>query len=154
MRIAFALLLSSLASTAQIRFEEVAQKAGLKFRLNNGATGGFHQIELMPGGVGAIDFNRDGCMDVFFTNGAASPSLDKRNPEFHNRLFRNNCNGTFTDVTSQAGLQGEGYSMAVAIADYDNDGFPDIFAAGVARNTLYPKRGKGRFWGRRCKGRV
>src|ERR1700730_6414774 len=112
MRIAFALLLSSLASTAQIRFEDVAQKAGLKFRLNNGATGGFHQIELMPGGVGAIDFNRDGCMDVFFTNGATSPSLDKSRPEFHNRLFQNDCKGHFLDITDRAGVAGNGYSMA------------------------------------------
>jgi hypothetical protein len=130
---------------AQIRFEDVSEKAGLHFVLGNGATGGFHQIELMPGGVAAIDFNRDGCMDIFFTNGAASPSLDKTKPEFHNRLFRNNCNGTFTDVTEHAGVAGYGYSMAVAVGDYNNDGFPDIFVAGVDRNILYRNRGDGTF---------
>ncbi|MGB6946988.1 MAG: CRTAC1 family protein [Bryobacteraceae bacterium] len=139
------LLLSSLALGAQIRFEDIAEKAGLKFTLNNGASGGFHQIELMPGGVGVIDFNRDGCMDIFFTNGAASPSLDKSQPEFHNRLFQNDCKGHFTDVTDRAGLAGSGYSMAVAIADYDNDGFPDIFVAGVDRNILYHNQGDGTF---------
>ncbi len=148
-----ALLLVALGgwpATAQIRFEDVAEKAGLHFVLNNGATGGFHQIELMPGGVAAIDFNRDGCMDIFFTNGATSPSavsqtMDKTKPEFQNRLFRNNCNGTFTDVTAHAGLAGYGYSMAVAVADYNNDGFPDIFVAGVDRNILYRNRGDGTF---------
>lgn len=144
MRLRAFLLLPALL-TGQIRFKDATVASGLRFELHNGASGGFHQIELMPGGVGVLDFNRDGCMDVFFTNGAASPSLDKRNPEFHNRLFRNNCNGTFTDVTAEAGLRGEGYSMAVAIADYDNDGFPDIFVAGVDRNILYHNRGNGVF---------
>jgi hypothetical protein len=129
----------------QIRFEDVAAKAGLHFQLNNGAAGGYHQIELMPGGVAALDFNRDGCMDLFFANGAASPSLDKSKPEFHNRLFRNNCDGTFTDVTERAGVGGYGYSMAVAVGDYDNDGYPDIFVAGVDRNILYHNQGDGTF---------
>ena len=142
----WALLFSVLLpAAAQIRFQDVAQDAGLKFTLNNGASGGFHQIELMPGGVGVIDFNRDGCMDVFFTNGAASPSMDKSKPEFHNRLFQNDCKGHFTDVTDRAGLAGIGYSMAVAIADYDNDGFPDIFVAGVDHNILYHNLGNGTF---------
>jgi len=130
---------------AQIRFEDVAGRSGLHFQLKNGAAGEYHQIELMPGGVAVLDFDRDGCMDIFFTNGAASPSLDKSKPEFHNRLFRNNCDGTFTDVTERAGLAGFGYSMAVAVGDYDNDGFPDIFVAGVDRNILYHNQGDGTF---------
>src|SRR5262249_34337795 len=93
----------------------------------------------------AIDFNRDGCMDIFFTNGATSPSLEKTKPEFHNKLFQNDCKGHFTDVTARAGLAGAGYSMAVAVAGYDNDGYPDIFVAGVARNLLYRKLGNGTF---------
>jgi hypothetical protein len=129
----------------QIRFEEIAQKAGLRFQLRNAADGRYHQIELMVGGVAALDFNSDGCMDVFFTNGAAIPSLLKTGPEFHNRLFRNNCDLTFTDVTDQAGVAGEGYSMAVATGDFDNDGFTDIFVAGVNRNILYRNLGNGRF---------
>ena len=145
MRTALALLIAAFGSNAQIRFEDVAQKAGLKFQLNNGAAGGFHQIELMPGGVAAIDFNRDGCMDVFFTNGALTPSLDKSKPEFYNRLFQNDCRGHFIDVTGRAGVAGSGYSMAVAVADYDNDGFPDIFVAGVDRNILYHNLGNGTF---------
>jgi len=141
----FALALVPLLLSAQIRFEDVAQRAGIAFKLNNGAAGQAHQIELMPGGVAALDFNNDGCMDIFFTNGAMSPSLDKSRPEFHNRLYKNNCDGAFTDVTDRAGVAGYGYSMAVAVADYDNDGFPDIFVAGVDHNILYRNLGNGTF---------
>jgi hypothetical protein len=141
------LLLSAAAADvgAQIRFEDVAAKSGLKFELRNGAIGEFHQPELMLGGVAVLDYNNDGCMDIFFTNGAAMPSLKKTDPQFFNRLFRNNCDGTFTDVTEKAGVAGEGYSMGVAVGDYDNDGYPDIFVAGVNRNVLYHNRGDGTF---------
>ena len=115
------------AAVAQIRFEEIAGKAGLNFRLNNSAAGRFHQVEIMVGGVAAFDFDNDGCTDLFFTNGATIPELRKSGPEFYNRLYRNNCDGTFTDVTARAGVAGEGYSMAVATGDFDNDGLPDIF---------------------------
>jgi enediyne biosynthesis protein E4 len=128
-----------------IRFEDIAPKAGLDFELHNGATGEFHQPELMVGGVGVLDYNNDGCMDIFFTNGAAMPSLKKTGPRYSNRLYRNNCDGTFTDVTVQAGVGGDGYSMGVAIGDYDNDGYPDIFVTGVNRNILYHNRGDGTF---------
>jgi hypothetical protein len=138
-------LLALLPVGAQIRFEEIASRAGLKFELKNGASGGFHQVELMPGGVAVFDYNNDGCMDIFFTNGAALPSQQKTSPAFSNRLFRNNCDLTFTDVTEKAGVAGEGYSMAVAAADYDNDGFTDLFVAGVNRNILYHNRGDGTF---------
>jgi enediyne biosynthesis protein E4 len=130
---------------AQITFEEIAKKAGLNFTLKNAAGGQFHQIELMPGGVAAFDYDNDGCTDIYFTNGAALPSLQKTGPEFSNRLFRNNCDSTFTDVTEKAGVAGEGYSMAVAAGDFNNDGFADLFIAGVNRNILYRNRGDGTF---------
>jgi hypothetical protein len=133
------------ATPPVIRFMEVAAKSGLRFELHNGAEGQFHQIELTSGGVAVLDYDNDGCTDVFFTNGAAIPSLRKTGPEYHNRLFRNNCDMTFTDVTAGAGLSGEGYSTAVAIGDFDNDGNADIFVAGVKRNTLYRNLGNGRF---------
>jgi enediyne biosynthesis protein E4 len=143
---AIALLAAMAAAGAPIRFEEIGQRAGLRFELRNaGAAGRFHQIELMVAGVAAFDFDNDGCSDVFFVNGAAIPSLRKTGPEFHNRLFRNNCNLTFTDVTAEAGVAGEGYSMAAAAADFDNDGFTDLFVAGVNRNILYRNLGNGRF---------
>ena len=137
----------SFAATAPapIRFEEIASKAGLTFQLRNGAAGRFHQVELMPGGVAAFDFDNDACTDLYFTNGASIPGLKKTGPEFFNRLYRNRCDGTFQDVTETAGVAGEGYSMAVATADFDNDGLPDIFVAGVNRNILYRNLGGGRF---------
>ena len=99
----------------------------------------------MVGGVAAFDYDNDGCPDLYFTNGADIPTLRKTGPEYHNRLYRGDCHWKFTDVTARAGVAGEGYSMAVATADYDNDGFTDIFVAGVNRNILYRNLGDGRF---------
>ncbi len=132
-------------SGAPIQFEEAAARTKLDFTLRNAASGLFYQVELMVAGVAAFDYNNDGCMDIFFVNGAALPSLLKTGPEFHNRLYRNNCHGAFEDVTGKAGLAGEGYSMAVATGDYNNDGYTDIFVAGVNRNLLYRNRGDGTF---------
>jgi enediyne biosynthesis protein E4 len=128
-----------------IQFEDIAKRAGIDFVLRNGATGEFHQPELMLGGVAALDYDNDGYMDIYFTNGAAMPSLKKTGPQYSNRLFRNNRDGTFTDLTQQAGVAGDGYSMGVAVGDYDNDGYPDIFVTGVNRNILYHNRGDGTF---------
>jgi hypothetical protein len=129
----------------RISFDEIAKKAGLDFTLRNDARGRHRQVELMPGGVAAFDFNNDGCTDIFFTNGAALPSLRKTGPEYWNRLFRNNCDLTFTDITEKTRLAGRGYSMAAATADFDNDGFVDLFVAGVNHNILYRNRGDGTF---------
>jgi len=78
-------------------------------------------------------------MDIFFTNGAKLPELKKIGPAFYNCLLRNKGDGTFEDVTRKAGLLGEniGYNLGVAVGDYDNDGFEDIFICGAGRNTLY-----------------
>ena len=92
-----------------------------------------------------FDYNNDGLLDIFFTNGAEIPSLEKSDPGYFNRLFRNNGDGTFTDVTEQAGLKGAGYSMGVAAGDYDNDGFEDLYIAGVNRNQLFHNNGDGTF---------
>jgi enediyne biosynthesis protein E4 len=102
-------------------------------------------IETMPGGVAAFDYNGDGLTDIFFTNGASIPSLEKDSPKFFNRLYRNDRNMKFTDVTLEAGVAGAGYSMGAAAADYDNDGHTDLFVAGVYRNILYRNRGNGKF---------
>jgi len=99
----------------------------------------------MPGGVAVLDYNRDGRPDIFFTNGADIATLTKNSPKYRNRLFRNDGNGVFTDVTETAGLGGTGYDMGVAVGDYDNDGYPDIFVAGVHRNTLYHNNRDGTF---------
>jgi hypothetical protein len=138
-------LVWSVPFEAQIRFENVAAKAGIHFELKNGATGDFHQVELMLGGVAALDYNNDGCVDIFFTNGASPLSLAKNIPSFSNRLYRNNCDGTFTDTTMAAGVAGAGYANGVAAADYNNDGYTDLFVAGVNGNILYHNRGDGTF---------
>jgi hypothetical protein len=99
----------------------------------------------MTGGVAVFDYNNDGLLDIFFANGAEIPSLKKSNPSFYNRLFRNNGDGTFTDVTEKAGLAGVGYSMGVAAGDYDNDGFVDLYVAGFNCNQLFHNNGDGTF---------
>ncbi len=99
----------------------------------------------MAGGVAVFDYNNDGNLDIFFTNGADITTLKKDSPKYSNKLFRNNGDGTFTDVTEQAGLAGTGYDVGVAIGDYDNDGYEDIFVSGVYRNTLYHNNGDGTF---------
>lgn len=117
----------------------------LDFVLHNGATPEKHQIEAMAGGVAVLDFDNDGHPDLFFTNGARLPGLDKSAPAYWNRLYRNRGDGTFEDVTAKAGLQGTGFCIGVAVGDFDNDGFPDLFVAGVRRNFLYHNLGDGRF---------
>jgi hypothetical protein len=131
--------------TSIIQFENVAERAGLHFTLENNPTPQKFMIETMPGGIAVLDYNGDGLPDIYFTNGAAVPSLEKTSPKFWNRLFRNDGNFHFTDVTEQAQVSGAGYSMGVAAADYDNDGHADLFVAGVNRNILYHNRGDGIF---------
>ena len=129
------------ANAQEIRF----RNEGISFVLENSPTPRKHIIETMPGGVAAFDFNNDGLPDIFFTNGAAIPSLRKESPKYWNRLFRNDGGWKFTDITEKAGLQGEGYSNGVAAGDFDNDGHVDLFVAGVYRNFLYRNRGDGTF---------
>jgi enediyne biosynthesis protein E4 len=128
-----------------IRFTDVAQSSGVDFVLHNYPTPGKHMIETMAGGLAVFDYDGDGKPDIFFTNGAPIPSLNKTSPEFWNRLYHNEGNMKFRDVTRQAGVAGQGYSMGAAAADYDNDGRPDLFVAGVNRNILYHNAGNGRF---------
>ena len=130
---------------APIRFIESARESGIDFVLNNAATQNKHQVETMPAGIAAFDFDNDGFEDLYFVNGATSPGLEKTGPAFWNRLYRNNGDRTFSDVTGQAGVAGEGYGMAAAVGDYDNDGWKDLFVAGVNRNILYRNQGDGTF---------
>ena len=99
----------------------------------------------MVAGVALLDYDGDGYLDIYVINGAAIPSLKKESPAYWNRLYRNNHDGTFTDVTERAGLAGAGYGMGVAVGDYDNDGRPDIFVANVTDNQLFHNNGDGTF---------
>ena len=139
----------ALAQTAmpepRLRMTSGAAAAGLDFVLRNSAAGRKYQVETLPGGLGVIDFDSDGWPDLFCTNGASLPSLVKTGPQYWNRLYKNNRDGTFSDVTAKAGLQGEGYCMGVAVGDYNNDGHEDLFVAGVHANHLYRNNGDGTF---------
>jgi enediyne biosynthesis protein E4 len=104
-----------------------------------------HAPATMAGGVAVFDYNKDGRPDIFFANGANIETLKKDSPKFSNRLYRNDGNGVFTDVTEEAGLTGKGYNICVAVGDYDNDGYPDLFVGGVHGNTLYHNNGDGTF---------
>lgn len=117
----------------------------LPFTLENSETPARNAPETMPGGVAVFDYNGDGRPDIFFTNGANIVTLKKDDAKYRNRLFRNDGNGVFTDVTDAAGLAGTGYDMGVAVADYDNDGHPDLFVAGLHHGTLYHNNGNGTF---------
>src|ERR1700733_321492 len=114
------------ATKSSIVLVEGAAAAGLDFVLRNGATGHKYQVETLPGGLAVIDFDGDGWPDLFCTNGAVLPSLQKETAAYANRLYRNNRDGSFSDVTAKAGLAGQGYNMGAAIGDYDNDGHEDI----------------------------
>jgi hypothetical protein len=101
----------------------------------------------MCGGVGVLDYDGDGLMDIFFSNGASLPDLRRTDSSFYSCLLRNKGDGTFEDVTAKAGLAGErlDFSYGVAVGDYDNDGWPDIFLANTGKNTLYHNNGDGTF---------
>lgn len=132
-------------SFVPIAFEENAKQAGIEFVLKNHVSPEKHLIEAMPAGVGVLDYDNDGFEDLYFVNGAVIPQLTKSDASYWNRLYRNNGDGTFTDVTLKAGVKGEGYSMGVAVGDYDNDGWDDLFVAGVDRDILFHNNHHGTF---------
>ena len=133
------------AAPGPIQFQNAAPASGLDFILRNDAKGRKYQVETVLGGLGVIDFDQDGWPDLYCVNGASLPSLQKSDPSFFNRLYRNNRDGTFTDVTIKAGVQGHGYEMGVAVGDYNNDGLEDLYVVGVHGNTLYRNNGDGTF---------
>src|ERR1039457_5861268 len=139
------LILAAAPALGPIVFEELAARAGIHFVADTSPTANKNLPETMLAGVALFDYDNDASLDIYFVNGAAIPTLKKNSPKYWNRLFHNNGDGTFTDVTEKAGLKGTGFDVGVAIGDYDNDGYGDIFVAGVYRNTLYHNNGDGTF---------
>jgi hypothetical protein len=135
-----------------ISFRELAQAAGFRFRTDSSHTSQKYLPESMVGGVAILDYDNDGRQDLFFVNGAALKDPmppgghpDKSDPRFWNRLYRGNRDGTFTDVTEKARLAGHSFGMGVAVGDYDNDGFEDLYVTNVGGNILYHNNGDGTF---------
>jgi enediyne biosynthesis protein E4 len=141
-------LLRALAQSGQspspgFRFSDVTSQAGIQFQHNSGAYGGKFLPETLGSGCAFLDYDRDGWQDILLINGMDWPGHKKRRSTL--RLYHNNGNGTFTDVTTRAGLDVELYGMGVAVGDYNNDGFPDIFITCVGQNRLFRNTGKGTF---------
>ena len=135
------------AAPRRPHFTDIAPRSAITYITNNNYTGRKYFQQPMCGGIGILDYDNDGRMDIFFSNGAQLPELKKTSPAFYNCLLHNKGDGTFEDVTTKAGIAGEhlDYSYGVAVGDYDNDGFPDIFIANTGKNTLYHNNGNGTF---------
>ena len=133
-------------------FRDVTAESGVNFVGQGCPTSQKYLIETMTGGVAAFDYDGDGWLDLYFVNGAAladpmppGRSPDKSDPRYWNRLYRNNRDGTFTDVTERAGVRGHSYGMGAAAGDVNNDGLPDIYVTNFGRNILYRNNGDGTF---------
>jgi hypothetical protein len=133
-------------------FIDATAKSGITFQLLSSRTPQKYLIEAMSGGIAMFDYDGDGWQDLFFVNGArlrnpmpAGAIPDKSDPGVWNRLYHNNRDGTFTDVTERAGLRGVSYGMGVTVGDYNNDGYPDLYVTNFGRNNLYRNNGNGTF---------
>ena len=128
-----------------VRFTDVARAAGITFRQDATATSQKYYLETMGTGVGWLDYDQDGLMDLYFVQSAAT-GIYKPSRPLRSALYRNNGDGTFTDVTEKAGVGAEGlYGQGVAVGDYDNDGYPDFYVTGYGRGILYHNNGDGTF---------
>jgi hypothetical protein len=126
-----------------ITFRDITQQAGIRFVQNNGAFGKKFLPETLGSGVAFIDYDNDGWPDIFLVNGSDWPSYAQKHTT--PKLYHNNHDGTFTDVSHKAGLDVEMYGMGVAVGDYDNDGFEDLYVTALGGNKLYHNNGNGSF---------
>jgi hypothetical protein len=133
-------------------FVDLTSSLGVHFQYLASHTSRKYLPETMGAGVALFDYDNDGRLDVFLVNGAplADPTAkgtvpEKSGPKYWNRLFHQKVDGTFEDVTEKAGLQGAGYGMGVAVGDYDNDGFEDLYVTALGGNKLYHNNGNGTF---------
>src|SRR5712664_2686261 len=134
------------------KFTDVAAALGVRFQYFSSHTPKHYLPETMGAGVALFDYDNDGRLDIFFVNGAPltdptskGSTPQKTGPKYWNRLFHQKRDGTFEDVTEKAGLQGAGYGMGVAVGDYDNDGFEDLYVTAYGGNRLYHNNGDGTF---------
>jgi len=134
---------ASAAPVPGFRFVDVTESAGIQFQHNSGAYGGKLLPETLGSGCAFLDYDADGWQDILLINGMDWPGHKRQHSTL--RLYKNNRNGTFTDMTKAAGLDVEMYGMGVAVGDYNNDGFPDIFITCVGQNRLFRNTGKGTF---------
>src|SRR5579863_7552091 len=142
----------SAAEIPQTKFTEVTAAFGVHFQYIASHTAKHYLPETMGAGVALFDYDSDGRLDIFFVNGAplSDPTPkgtipQKAGPKYWNRLYHQKPDGTFEDVTEKAGLQGAGYGMGVAVGDYDNDGFEDLYVTAYGGNKLYHNNGDGTF---------
>jgi hypothetical protein len=131
------------AGASAITFRDITQKAGIRFVHNNGAFGKKYLPETMGPGVAFIDYDNDGWPDIFIVNGTDWPGHASKHST--PKLYHNNHDGTFTDVTHKAGLDVEMLGMGVAVGDYDNDGYDDLFVTAMGQSHLFHNNGNGTF---------
>jgi len=143
------LLLASVTVAAALpafpRFENIGPRAGLEFKLTSGSSSKAYILESMGGGVGFIDYDNDGWIDVFLVNGSTLDSERAGNNKASSRLYHNNHNGTFADVTDKAGVRTTRWGMGMCVGDVNNDGFDDLYLTNYGPNTLFLNRGDGTF---------
>lgn len=131
---------------AAVVFVDITKQAGLdKFRHRSGTPEKATLLETIGSGVALLDYDNDGWLDIYLLNGSTFPALKGKEPAPRAMLFHNNHDGTFTDVTDKAGVANERWGFGVAVADYDNDGWPDIYVANYGRNRLYHNNHDGTF---------
>jgi len=140
------------AATGTGQFVNVTRQAGINFQYQASLTSRKYLPETMGAGVALFDYDNDSRLDIFLVNGAplADPTPkgtipQKSGPKYWNRLYHQKPDGTFEDVTEKAGLQGAGYGMGVAVGDYNNDGFEDLYVTAYGGNKLYRNNGDGTF---------
>lgn len=139
------LFLFFFGATALPQFKNVRREAGIDFKLVSGGSSKSYILESMSGGVGFIDYNNDGWIDIFLVNGSTLEAERKKINGASDRLYRNNGDGTFTDVTEQAGVKDSSWGMGVCVGDVNNDGFDDLYVTNFGPNVLYLNNRDGTF---------
>ena len=143
------LLISSSSIADSSKFTSVTKEAGIHFKHYNGTSGQLYFIESLGGGAAFLDYNKDGFQDIYLVNGAVLPSLAEKQSDWdeppRNALYRNNGDGTFTDVSAAARVADTGYGMGCVVGDYNNDGFADLYVTNFGANIFFHNNGDGTF---------